>query len=134
MPPAQLCELANSATVIASDAPRAIASAQSLAPRASIALSPLLRELELVPPHIPFRLPLLGWALVIGLTTKASSAERERARAAAEWLSSIEHETVIAVTHASVRRLIAHELRSLGWRSHGHRRMHHWSAWSFHRE
>ncbi len=138
-PPAELQATAAAANVLAaSDAPRAIASAALLAPARPIVTSPLLRELELPPPNLgPLRLPLIGWALAIGfrsLLHAVAPEEAERARAAAQWLAEIAGEggTVVAVTHGSVRRLIAQELRKLGWSvDTGRRGIHHWSAWSF---
>ena len=51
-----------SAKIVASDLPRAIASAQRLAPDRPIELSPLLREIRLEPPRwIPVRLPIQIW-------------------------------------------------------------------------
>src|SRR5689334_19726459 len=48
--------------LVASDLPRAIASAQRLAPEGEIQLSPLLREIRLEPPRwVPLRLPIQVW-------------------------------------------------------------------------
>jgi len=143
-----LCAAAvNADVLIASDAPRAIASANLLAPGREIVTSALLRELELSPPELGrLRLPLLGWALTIGVKElframtrrpTVTAEEAQRTRAAAHWLSEMADErgTVLVVTHASVRRLIAWEFGRLGWRSDARgRRMHHWSAWLFGRE
>jgi hypothetical protein len=50
------------AAIVASDLPRAIASARRLAPECRIELSPLLREIRLEPPWwIPGRLPIQVW-------------------------------------------------------------------------
>lgn len=145
IPPPELCTAAvNADVLIASDAPRAIASANLLAPGREVVTSALLRELELSPPDLGrLRLPLLGWALLIGVRalsgdrSNAMADEAQRTRAAANWLAEMAEErgTVMVVTHASVRRLIAWELERLGWRCDARGRgMRHWSAWGFGRE
>jgi len=144
IPPPELCAAAvNADVLIASDAPRAIASAKLLAPGREVVTSPLLRELELSPPELGrLRLPLLGWALMIGVKAlfrrpHVTADEAERTRAAANWLAEMAEErgTVLVVTHASVRRLIAWELGRLGWRSDARGRgLGHWSAWWLERE
>jgi broad specificity phosphatase PhoE len=135
VPPPSLLATAATALVVASDAPRAIASARTLAPGRAVEISPLLRELDLHPPSLGrLRLPWIGWALAIGFGSRVSAAETERGRAAAEWLASLAtaHGSVVAVTHGSVRRLIARELVALGFRG-GSRGIRHWSAWVFSR-
>ena len=141
-PPALVAEAAQVAVVAASDAPRAIASAERLAGGGRpVAVSPLLRETDLhVPRWIAWRLPLAGWALAIGVewlvgAVRGGPAPQEtldRAAAAADWLSALaaEQGSVLAVTHASFRRLVAARLTSLGWRAAGGRRsLRNWSAW-----
>jgi len=66
--PADLERLAASADlVLASDAPRAMASARLLAPGREILVSPLLRELDLEGPNLGgLPLPLAAWALAVG--------------------------------------------------------------------
>ena len=144
-PPAALRELARSAAVIvSSDLPRAVASAALLAPDRVAAASALLRETAMVvPPWRGPRLPLMGWALVIGagagiraLRGECAPAEvGARADAAAEWLAHLagREGTVVAVTHATFRRHLARALGGRGWRGTGPRRLHHWSAWAFSR-
>jgi broad specificity phosphatase PhoE len=144
IPPPELCTTAlNADVLIASDAPRAIASANLLAPGREVVISPLLRELELSPPDLGrLRLPLFGWALMIGVSAlfrrpPVPAEEVQRTRAAANWLSEMAEErgTVLVVTHASVRRLVAWELGRLAWTREGRGRgMGHWSAWGFGRE
>lgn len=138
MPPPEVRQLAAGAIIVASDAPRAIESAKVIADGRQLLVTPLLRELDLVTPHIPWiRLPLIGWALLVGVRsllrrTHATPAEAERARAAAEWLSQLSrtHGTVVAVTHAIVRGAIAQELLKMRWNHDVERRgSHHWSAW-----
>lgn len=140
-PPPALREVAEGAIVVTSDVRRAIESARLLAPSARPIVSPLLHELELTPPSLGIRLPLLGWALSFGvrLLVRAqpyvTTAERERADAAADWLISLaaEHRRVVAVTHASFRSVLARSLSARGWQFHkrGGRRPSHWSAWRF---
>lgn len=142
--PAELVQLAGEAgLVVCSDAPRAVASARLLAPGREITVSPLLRELELQAPDLGrLRLPLVGWALAVGLRNlllalRASyppPSERARIAEAAEWLADLaaRHRFVVAVTHASIRRQLAIRLVGRGWRAHGERRsLRHWSAWLF---
>ncbi len=122
--------------VVTSDAPRAIHSAALI--RDDAIVSPLLRELDLEPPDIPWiRLPLIGWALLIGLGSLSRPAEKQRATEAAEWLSQLaeKHGTVVAVTHAAIRAEIARSLVRDGWRRDAaHRSRKHWSAWSLSRD
>ena len=128
--------IANDAIVVTSDAPRAIESGKFI--RGQVMVSPLLRELDLEPPHIPWiRLPMIGWALLIGLGSLITPAERQRATEAAEWLSRLTetHGTVVAVTHAAIRAEIARALVRAGWRRDAtHRSREHWSAWSLSRD
>lgn len=133
--PAALRELARSAgAIVASDAPRAVASARAILEEGRIITSPLLRELDMVPPNFgALRLPLAGWGLAWLLSgANASAAEVERARAAAKWLDELtqEHRPLLVVTHGSFRRLLANELRAFGWTaSNDRRRLHHWSVY-----
>ena len=132
-PPAALLALAARAaaagTMVASDLPRAIASAALLAPGVPALASPLLRELALETPAAPLpalggaRLPLTGWALVYGT------------RWAAAWLAGLARDAtgsgglVVAVTHASFRGLLATALVRAGWRGPASRSLRPWSAW-----
>lgn len=140
-PPRDLHQLAASAgALVASDLRRAIESAQLLAPGKHVTISPLLRELDLTPPNVPFRMPLAGWALAYmarwlrnGLATPA---EKNRIDEAARWLTSLAdtHATVVAVTHHSLRGLLAEALTRDGWTSTiPRRKSSHWSAWTFDR-
>ena len=147
-PPPELRALAaNSGIIVAGEAPRAIESARLLDPQRHVQTSPLLHELELVPPNIRgVRMPLPAWALAFGLRSvitsasfraPASAAEVQRSRDAAAWLEDLaeRHETVLAVSHASFRSLIFQRLIERGWRcSTPTRRSSHWSVWSFDRE
>ena len=135
--PDALRELAASeGIVVASTAPRAIASAKRL--RDDVIVSPLLHELELRPPNLRgVKMPLFFWALTFGVVwlfrrTHATPAEHERARAAAEWLASLAHERgeVVAVTHATFRGVLAKALAAHGWEGAGKRGSHHWSVWT----
>jgi broad specificity phosphatase PhoE len=143
-PPQPLVQLAAGAgVVVSSDTPRARQSASLLAPGREVASSPLLCELDLLgPPLGPLHLPLPLWALAVGLRCSMlrvlgkypSEAERSRVLAAAEWLAELArlHGSVIAVTHASFRRQLAHRLLAQGWEREGNEKsLRHWSAWSF---
>jgi hypothetical protein len=128
--------IANRGLVVSSDAARAIESAKLI--RDEVIVSPLLRELDLQPPDLPWiRLPMIGWAVLIGMGSLVTPAEKERVTEAAEWLSHLAetHGTVIAVTHAAIRAEIARVLVSGGWhREAKHRSREHWSAWSLSRD
>lgn len=143
-PPAALIDAsARAGAIAASDAPRAIASAEQLAPGKQVIVSPDLRETALeVPQWLPLRMPLGAWALAIGAQWAldslrgmgASPDEMQRAERAATWLGDLarQHGSVVVVTHAAFRRLLAARLVSSGWRSEGERRSHeNWSAWEF---
>jgi len=124
--------------VVSSDAPRAQESARLLWPGREIVSSRLLRELELPAPELGrLRLPLAAWALAIGVrNARPARAEIARAEEAASWLSSLAaHEPfVVAVTHGSVRRLLARSLVLAGWQPQGRSRpVQPWSAWLFDR-
>jgi broad specificity phosphatase PhoE len=142
-PPAALVALGGSADlVVASDAPRAVASAERLVAKGPVQTSPLLRELDLDAPSLgQVRLPLLAWAVAVGarsflLARRASyraGAEAKRVTAAAAWLDELSagHLTTVVVTHASLRRRLWGELQNLGWQSAStERSWENWSAWS----
>lgn len=144
-PPATLRALASEAGIIvASDMPRAHASAALLARGAPIKTSSLLRESELVLPTLgPVRLPLAGRALATGLrlAVGAMRAERppavvlDRATEAAYWLAELaaQHGSVVAITHAAFRPRVVEALAVGGWqvprRQSLRERFRHWSAW-----
>lgn len=129
--------------VVASDAPRAVATARLLAPGQEIIISPQLRELDLQNPDLgALRLPLLAWAFAVGGRILVqtirwqypSAAEVARISSAAKWLEDLaaQHGLVVAVTHASFRRRLAARLLQAGWRADpGRRSVRHWSAWCF---
>lgn len=140
--PAWLAALtAQADLVLASDAPRAVDSARVLAPGRALVVSALLRELALAGPHLGgLRLPLEAWALAVGAHLLVASlrrrhpapAEALRIGAAATWLTTRAHEhtLTVAVTHAALRRQLAHRLVQLGWEAEpGRRSNRHWSAW-----
>jgi len=141
-PPQALRTMAAGAgMIVASDASRAVESARLLSPGAHVAVSPLVRELELAPPNLgPLRLPMAGWALAYGVRmlirsrAHVTAAERERAREAGRWLAGLteKHGLIVVVTHASFRSALAKALESERWRNETPRRSSaHWSAWSF---
>lgn len=138
--PSALQELARTAGVIvASDAARAVTSARAILADGQVITSPLLRELDMLPPNFgALRLPLAGWGLAWLLSgAHASPEEVARARAAAKWLDELtqEHQPLLVVTHGSFRRLLANELRAVGWKpSNDRRRLHHWSVYRLLRE
>lgn len=143
--PPDLQQLAAGADlVVASDAPRAVASARLLAPPGKeVVVSPLLRELELEGPSMGgLRLPLAAWALAVGgqilLRTlrrqHPSAAEVARVAQAVAWLDDLaaRHSTILAVTHASVRGQLSRHLARTTWNPEpGRRSLRPWSAWRF---
>jgi len=136
-PPVELTKLAaESGVIVASPAARAVQSARMLAN--DVAISPLLHELELAPPRIRgIRMPLIGWAIAIGLRSlMRPKSELQRVEAAADWLSELaeQHGSVLAVTHASFRTALSRQLIARGWRRDAPGgRSRHWSVWSFER-
>jgi broad specificity phosphatase PhoE len=146
-PPATLmAEVGPQGIVVSSDLPRAIESAERLAPGEPIPVSPLLREAPLeIPTRLPLRMPLAGWealmharwTLQIANGSDASPKDLTRAHAAADWLVRLsrDHSPVVALTHGVFRRLVADRLMTLGWRGDpGDRSYALWSAWSFERD
>ncbi|KYG04900.1 hypothetical protein BE21_44075 [Sorangium cellulosum] len=142
-PPSALRALAMQAgAVVASDLPRARASAELLLPGGEIATSALLRELE--QPALPLgnaRAPLAVWALAIGLrkaygalrAEPPPAAHQRQAAEAAEWLIGLaaQRGSVLAVTHGWLRELLAEALAERRWRrEHMSGRYAHWSAWT----
>jgi broad specificity phosphatase PhoE len=144
-PPALIQTAADATHIVASDLPRAIASAQRLAPRREIRVSPLFRETPIPVPHWPTRLPLSIWEMLIHAAWNyrilrgidVTPTDRAQAAQAAEWLSGLiaDGSTALIVTHGVFRRLLAKQLVSLGWRSSARRGgYNHWSSWTFARQ
>ena len=142
-PPERVVNLLRHAgIVVASDTLRARESASLLAPGMHVSTSPLLRELELRGPSLgPLRLPLFMWAIAVGSRTGAlrligrypGPAEEARVAEAANWLSQLSETrgSVVAVTHASFRKLVSRRLRASAWRCEGSARsLRPWSVWS----
>lgn len=152
-PPPLTVELARTADVIvASDLPRAIASATLLAGGREVRTSALLREAPLETKELPLprlagvRLPYHGWGLVFGARWLYASlrgapppgvdaAALARAEEAVEWLVTLatERGRVLAVTHATFRTLMAAALARRGWRRPERHPFHEWSVWPFRR-
>ena len=151
-PPPELERLvADAARIIASDLPRAVASAVRLAPDRAIERTPLVREAPLETPELPMpglggiRLPFHAWGMVFGVRWLASWLRNApppgvdgrtlaRAEEAAEWLVSQANEAggrVVVVTHATFRFLLAQALVRRGWRGPEKRGYREWSAWSY---
>jgi len=143
-PPSGLvAEAAAAQTIVSSDLPRALESAERLAPGRDITASPLLRETHLAIPRWAIgRLPLLAWSAVLHLHwgyrimrgMDVSSVELAQAEAAADWLGTLagESRTIVAVTHGVFRRNLANRLALRGWHMEpGRRPYHNWSVWAF---
>jgi broad specificity phosphatase PhoE len=127
--------------VVASDLPRAVASARRLAPDRDVQLSPLLREIRLEPPRwIPVRLPIQIWDVFSHVQWSyrlASNADHEyvrRAREAVDWLAdhAARSSAVVAVTHGGFRRILDARLVGRGWkRAFAKKSYANWSVWSY---
>ena len=141
-PPQALRDRVANAHMIASDARRAVESAQALAPGCEIVASPLFRELDLHPPHLgTLRLPMIGWGLMYGLRSLVRSmlrrphlspGESERVETAADLIEEVagSNDAVAIITHASFRAELARRLVARGWQNEVHGRLRHWSAWT----
>ena len=129
--PPELCALAkNAKTLVASTAPRAITSAEKLAPGREVVVTPLVRELELAPPRmLGLKWPGLVWMVAFAIRgLKPTEKEEARVREAAALLHDLQD--AVVVTHGAIRPLIVRELVKRGWAHGGARRSHHWSAWT----
>ncbi len=127
--------------VLASDVPRAVATARLLAPGREITVSPLLRELDLLGPNLGgLRLPLTAWAFAVGGRILLQTLRRQypspagaaRIHSTAAWLEDLatRHSLIVAVTHASFRLRLASRLLKGGWQVEPRRRsVRPWSAW-----
>lgn len=131
---------AHATCILASDLPRAVTSAELLEPDRAIQTTALLRETRLPIPLWPTRLPPAAWEFLIHLSwvyriargRHPDTLERERAADAARWLDSLAtaDTSALVITHGVFRRLLAQQLRDLGWRSaERHGGYAHWSAW-----
>jgi broad specificity phosphatase PhoE len=144
-PPELVAQAASADCVISSDLPRALASAERLAPGRPLRVSPLIREMYLdLPRWVVARWPLQVWELCIhaGWLARelrgaiAPPAELRRAAEAVEWLEDAARgaATTLVVTHGAFRRVLEVRLLERGWtagaRTGGYR---NWSAWPFSR-
>lgn len=144
-PPALVDDVARTDRLVASDLPRAIASASRLAPEREVVISPLFREVPLlIPRSLLVRAPFRVWEALIHLRWGADLVRRggaavdaiERTRAAASWCQ-LECErcasgggTLAVVTHGVFRRMLLEVLMARGWHEEPGRRSYaHWSVW-----
>ena len=133
--------VAQNPLIVASDLPRAIASAQRLAADRSFPVSPLLREIRLEPPRwVPVRLPIQMWDVFSHVQWSYrlfSDADHEyvrRAGQAIDWLigRAAKSAAIVAVTHGGFRRILDAQLVARGWkRGFEKKRYHNWSVWSY---
>lgn len=151
-PPTELLAIVAAARrIVTSDLPRAVASAEVLAPGRTIESLPLLREAPLETPALPLpalrgmRLPFSGWKAVFavrwinawlrgGPPPGVDAATLARADEAARWLDEAarrEPGRVVVVTHATFRFLVARSLVKRGWRCPDRRSYREWSAWGY---
>lgn len=144
-PPRALLDVAGRSThIVSSDLPRALTSAEVLAPKRPVRVSHLFREIPLAIPPWPTRLPLVAWEALVHVAwsiriargTDTSAEERARGEAAAAWLGKVvgHQGTALVVTHGVFRRLLAMELQARGWTAADRRGGYgHWSSWTFSR-
>lgn len=143
-PPAVVALARDARLVVASDMRRARESVARLVER-EVPVEPLLREpmIPVAPDWPRVRLPLAGWALVLGAQwvlenvrdTPPPPDVAAQADAAAAWLvaRAEEHGSVLAVTHAGIRRHITAVLQTRGWLGPARRPYAPWSAWTLRR-
>jgi broad specificity phosphatase PhoE len=145
-PPPSLAQSTSDASLfLASDAPRAVASARLLASEREVVVSPLLRELDLDAPSCgKLRLPLRAWAFAVGgrmlvqtlRQQYPSPAEAARIDEAADWLDTLaaQHPRLVVVTHAMFRKRLSANLLRKDWQFEpGRRSLAAWSEWTLQR-
>jgi broad specificity phosphatase PhoE len=143
-PPAILVAAAARAEcLMTSDLPRALASAERLAPGRTARVSPLLREMYLeIPRWVRARWPLRVWEMCIHVHWLvrerrgeiAAPADLQRAVDAVALLDDVSREapTVVVVTHGAFRRLLALRLEATGWTAEPRvGGFQNWSSWPF---
>lgn len=144
--PAELQRLvARSDIVLCSDAARAVATADLIAPGREVVVSQLLRELELEGPGLGgARMPLGAWPLAVGARILArklrglypSADELARLDDAVALLDELSttHPRMVVITHGMFRRRLSARLIRMGWRADGtNRSMRPLSAWQLSR-
>ena len=144
-PPQALVDRVAAADVaLASDLPRAAASAARLWPGRCVECSPLFREIPLrIPTCGNVRAPFAIWSLAIHLQwgldilsgRDLSATDRQRVAGAAAWCEDAcrDHraDAVFAlVTHGVFRRVLARQLVTHGWELSGARHYDPWSVWT----
>lgn len=152
-PPELVAAAARAGRIVASDLPRAVASAAMLAPDRAVERMSLMREAPLETPQLPLpalggiRMPLRAWGLVFGARwlyawargappPGVDAAALARADEAADWLAAEAPRAegpILVITHATFRTLLASSLLRRGWRGPERRPFHEWSAWRFSR-
>lgn len=142
-PPGLVAAAAVAECLMTSDLPRALASADRLAPGRAARVSPLLRETHLeIPRWVRARWPLAVWEVCIHLHWLvrerrgeiAAPVELQRATDAVALLDEVSREapTVVVVTHGAFRRLLALRLETTGWMAEPRvGGFQNWSSWPF---
>lgn len=123
---------------ITSDLPRAIESAQMLAPKEQFLRDPIFQEAGL--PYVDWKGPRLSvftWLVIfriawfLGFSANAESKDYAliRAKGGAQVLENLatEHGSVVLVGHGIMLRLIARELKRRGWVSSNKPSSHYWA-------
>jgi broad specificity phosphatase PhoE len=140
-PPDWLIEMTRDARrVYASDRPRALESAQALAPHAELSQSSLFMEAQLKSPKLPLvRLKPPAWAVLARLAWHVGHHggiedyrdAKDRALKAVDMLDEVAREDGIAVlvAHGYFNAIVGRTLRKQGWSKHGGRhRAKFWNA------
>jgi len=128
--------------IVTSTLPRAQSSVDKLGMQANIS-DALYREVDI--PVLPLRtlhLPPAFWLALWRLlwfcgysgSVESYKAARQRAKLAAQRLVSLsEQGTGMLVGHGIMNKMIARELRRLGWQAEKHASSRHWSTAIYHR-
>lgn len=142
-PPVTLEKIVTANVVITSDLKRSIESANLLNQNLRVISDALFRETEL--PSLPrisgLKLSPNSWAIIlrclwfIGYSKQCESLAnaKRRAKKASEQLVKYaeEHKSVVLVGHGFFNRLIAEELKKMGWEGKRNSSVKHWSCTTY---
>ncbi|NEP16854.1 MAG: histidine phosphatase family protein [Leptolyngbya sp. SIO4C1] len=145
LPPRSVAQTMHRANLVfSSHRPRALHTTKLLQPPVPPIVDERFREIEF-PVHLPLPLPLrcsaltwtalavLLWRLGYSPGCESLNLARQRARAVAELLTAKADcaGPVVLVAHGGINRLIAKELRRLGWRGPRLPRSRHWGCTTY---
>jgi broad specificity phosphatase PhoE len=131
-------------TVITSDLKRSMESARLLNPNRTAISDPLFREIGLPFPFsnvLGLKLPANLWAVVLrclwfcGYSSQSESFSEAKTRAekASKELVKYaeEHQHIVLVGHGFMNRIIAKELKKMGWKGKKTANSRHWNATTY---